>query len=104
MSKMWQKQCWQFVSARKPTGRFLILGSGTGTPFIDMVAIIAKLIPGTKIKMVEWPADRYFVETGDYISDISLLKETVDWSPQITLEQGIAQTIDYYRICKQHYW
>ena len=90
--------------SQQTDGQVFNLGSGTGTPFIDMVAIIAKLIPGTKIKMVEWPADRYFVETGDYISDISLLKETVDWSPQITLEQGIAQTIDYYRICKQHYW
>jgi len=89
---------------RETDGQVYNLGSGTGTPFIDMSRIIAQLIPGTEIKMVEWPADRYFVETGNYISDISKLTNTVDWFPQTSPEQGIAQTIDYYRTCREHYW
>ena len=49
-------------------GKIYNVGSGTGTPFIEMAKSIAKIIPGTTIDVVKWPNDRHFVETGDYIS------------------------------------
>ncbi len=85
-------------------GQVYNLGSGRGTPFIDMVNLVAELVPGTQIHHLEWPTDRYFVETGDFIADISRLKEDTGWNPKTSLRQGIAKTIEFYRQYHDKYW
>ena len=85
-------------------GQVYNLGSGVGTPFIDMVKLVAELTPGTEIHYLEWPKDRYFVETGDFIADIARLKETTGWEPKTSLRQGIAKTIEFYRQYRNNYW
>jgi|UniRef100_A0A7C3V0N1 UDP-glucose 4-epimerase len=88
----------------KTSGQVYNLGSGVGTPFIDMVRLIAEVIPGTEIQHLPWPQDRYLVETGDFIADISKIKEATDWQPQIMIREGIEKTVAYYRQYREHYW
>jgi nucleoside-diphosphate-sugar epimerase len=85
-------------------GQVYNLGSGVGTPFIDMVRCIADLLPGTAVQQVEWPRDRYFVETGDYISDITRLTKSVAWTPKTSMAAGISKTISYYQRHRSQYW
>lgn len=80
------------------------LGSGIGTPFCEMVRMIAECIPGTEVREVPWPADRYLVETGDYVSNISKLHSVTGWTPEVNLRDGIRKTSQYYQEFKQHYW
>ncbi len=94
----------QLVLNPKTAGEVYNLGCGEGTAFIDMAHLVAAEVPGTKVLQVEWPADRYFVETGDYISDIGKLSETTDWRPRTSLSVGIARTVDYYRRHREYYW
>jgi len=53
---------------------------------------------------VEWPRDRYFVETGDYLSDISRITAATGWQPRTALPDGIERTVAYYREHQQEYW
>ncbi len=85
-------------------GQVYNLGTGTGTPFIEMARLVATVVPGTEVRQVEWPADRYFVETGDYVSDITKITAAVDWRPKTSLREGIARTVDYYRQHRREYW
>ena len=85
-------------------GEVYNLGSGQGTPFIDMVGLIAEVVPGTEIQHLPWPQDRYFVETGDFIADISNLQAATGWAPRISLRDGIESTVDYYRQHWKRYW
>lgn len=85
-------------------GQVYNVGSGIGTPFKDMVSLVAACVPGTEIRQVEWPKDRYFVETGDYISDITRITQATGWQPRTSLKDGIAQTLDYYRQHRDRYW
>ena len=85
-------------------GEVYNVGSGTGTPFIDMARILAELLPGTEVHHLPWPADRYFVETGDYITDVTKIQAATNWSPGTSLRDGIASTIDFYRKYREHYW
>jgi UDP-glucose 4-epimerase len=94
----------QAAIAPAAEGQVYNLGSGVGTRFVDMANWIAEMIPGTELRQVEWPADRYFVETGDYISDITLLSQTTGWRPKTSMRDGIAKTIEYYRRHRGHYW
>ena len=85
-------------------GQVYNLGTGVGTPFIDMVRLVGETIPGTDIQHLPWPQDRYFVETGDFIADISKLQAATGWAPQISLREGIEKTVDYYRQHRKQYW
>lgn len=85
-------------------GQVYNLGSGTGTAFIDMVKLVAEAVPGTEIKHLPWPKDRYFVETGDFVADIRKIQEATGWQPTTHLKEGIAKTVAYYREHRQHYW
>jgi len=80
------------------------LGSGTGTRFKDMVQSVVETVGKGKIKFVPWPPDYLNVETGDYITDISKIKQFLGWSPKINLDEGISITVDYYYKFKKYYW
>ena len=85
-------------------GEVFNLGSGVGTAFRDMARIIAECVPNTEIREVPWPADRYFVETGDYVSDLSKIQSMTGWKPQVEFRKGIERTTAFYAAQKQHYW
>ncbi len=80
------------------------LGTGRGTPFREMVRNVAAFLPNTKVAHMEWPKDSAFVETGDYITDISKISRRLGWKPQVSLEEGIKQTVSYYQKYKDKYW
>jgi len=86
------------------SGEVYNLGSGTGTSFFDMTKMIADCIPNTHIRQVPWPSERYFIETGDYISDLSKICAITDWRPQVSLSDGIERTKVYYAANRKHYW
>jgi UDP-glucose 4-epimerase len=85
-------------------GQVYNLGSGTGVALIDMARLVAAAVPGTEVRQVEWPADRYFVETGDYISDLTAITAITGWRPQTSLAAGIDRTQKYYRQHRGQYW
>jgi UDP-glucose 4-epimerase len=90
--------------APETAGQVYNLGSGIGIPFIDMVHLVAQTIPGTEIQHLPWPKDRYFVETGDFVADISKIKKATGWAPGIGLAEGIQKTVDFYQRHREHYW
>jgi UDP-glucose 4-epimerase len=85
-------------------GQVYNLGTGTGMPFIEMARLVAEAVPGTEVREVPWPQDRYFVETGDYLSDITRITAVSDWRPKTTLKDGIGRTVAYYREHRKEYW
>ena len=86
------------------SGEVYNLGSATSTPFIEMARLVAEAVPGTQVQQVEWPADRYFVETGDYISDIGKITGAMGWRPRTPLKEGIERTVAYYTKYREKYW
>jgi len=86
------------------SGEVFNLGSATCTPFREMAHLVAEAVPGTQVKQVEWPADRYFVETGDYVSEIGKLTQAVGWRPRTSLQEGIGRTVAFYSKYRKQYW
>ena len=85
-------------------GEIYNVGSGSGNPFKEMAYLVAEAVPGTKVVQVEWPAERYLVETGDYISNLDKIFSATSWRPRVSLKEGIARTVAFYRENRQHYW
>jgi len=71
------------------------VGTGIGTSFNDLVALINKLL-GTSIEpvYVDNPIKNYVHDT---IADLSLVAKSLGYKPQWTLEKGIKFLIDYYK-------
>ena len=80
------------------------IGSGKGTKFNEMVDSVVKIVGMGRIKNVPWPSNYLNVETGDYVTDITKVKENLKWFPRIDLNDGIVRTFEYYKKFKEYYW
>lgn len=61
----------------------------------EVAQAITKVIGGS-VRFVEWPRDRAAIEIGDAVITNAKLRATLDWNPRFSLEQGLAQTRDYF--------
>ena len=94
----------QAAASPATDGQVYNIGSGQGVPFRQMAEIIADIVPGTSVVETDWNPSNYFVETGDYISDISKIQRDTGWVPQTLLRDGIERTVAYYRQHRNCYW
>jgi nucleoside-diphosphate-sugar epimerase len=46
---------------------------------------------------VAWPPLAEQIETGDFVADISRIRDEIGWSPAIPLREGLEQTASFYR-------
>lgn len=68
---------------------------------------LAQMITGntkTRWQLTPFSAERKAQEPGDFFSDITKINKMTGWRPRISLEQGVARTLDYYRMHREHYW
>ena len=47
--------------------------------------------------MRQFPAERISIDIGDYYADDHLIRDTLGWKPKVTLPQGLARSLAYYR-------
>jgi len=78
-------------------GRAYNVASGTGISMIDLAKDIIAIAGAGRIEHVEWPALARQIETGDFIADISRIREELGWQPRIPLREGLEQTVSFYR-------
>jgi len=71
----------------KQTAEMLIKVSGEGT-----------------YEIVPFPQDRKVIDIGDYYGDYRKIRSRLGWKPEITLEEGLGRTLDFYRRFHGHYW
>jgi UDP-glucose 4-epimerase len=56
------------------------------------------------VRPIPYPEHLKSIEIGDYIGDYRKIERVLGWRPQVALEPGIAETIEYYRQHRSHYW
>jgi len=85
-------------------GEVFNVGTGIPVSFIEIAKKIAQIAGSGRPKFTEFTQERKEVEPGDYYADISKIKRITGWEPRISLEEGIARTVEYYRKYKKEYW
>jgi UDP-glucose 4-epimerase len=78
-------------------GQVFNIGSGNGISIIEMVKTIQQLIPETCYSLREWPEVYKKIETGDYVTDIAMIRKVTGWQPKTTFQNGILRTVEFYR-------
>jgi UDP-glucose 4-epimerase len=85
-------------------GQVFNLGHTEHTTLRDLAALLVDLHPEGRYEIVPFPADREAIDIGDYYSDFGRIEAALGWRPQVRLREGVAQTLEYYKEHRAHYW
>lgn len=78
-------------------GRMYNVGSGVGTPLVDMARAITSIVGQGTVAFVPWPKLVAAIETGDFVADVSRIGRDAGWQPRISLNEGLTRTVAFYR-------
>ena len=78
-------------------GRTYNVGSGVGTPLVDMARAITAMAGSGRLEMVAWPPLAELIETGDFVADIGRIHRELGWEPRVSLAEGLERTVAFYR-------
>ncbi len=85
-------------------GEVLNVGIDHSMDFLELVETLVRVAGTGRWEFAPFSAERKAQEPGDFYSDIGKIKRLVGWQPSTTLEDGLRETIAYYRAHKEHYW
>jgi nucleoside-diphosphate-sugar epimerase len=78
-------------------GEIFNVGSGTGTPLVDMARAIVAMAGSGRLAFTAWPRIAAQIETGDFVADLTRVEREIGWKPRVALSDGLQQTIAHYR-------
>ena len=87
----------------KANGKVYNLGSREVVALKDLAEQLTRIHGSGSYEIIPFPKERKAIDIGDYYSDFSLIENELGWQSNITLEQGLKQTLDYYMESYQHY-
>ena len=85
-------------------GEIFNVGSDIAVSFLELVKTIIDVAKQGSWQYAEFSPERKAQEPGDFYSDINKIDRVVGWRPKTDLSSGLAQTLEYYRQHKAHYW
>jgi UDP-glucose 4-epimerase len=85
------------ASCNEANGEIFNLG-GQGTISLnDLARLIIEVNRGGEYVRRDFPADRRNIDIGDYYADFCHIQTVLGWKPSVTLPEGLARTIAFYR-------
>jgi UDP-glucose 4-epimerase len=61
-------------------------------------------VAGTgRVEYVEWPAEKKAIDIGSFYADSTRFNKATGWTPSVSLREGLARTIAFYREHWSHY-
>ncbi len=92
------------ASADEAYGKVFNVGTGVPVSFHGLAEKIVAIAGSGRTRFTEFTQERKEVEPGDYYADITRIKKITGWEPAVSLDDGIARTIDFYRKFRKEYW
>ena len=92
------------ASTEAAFGKVFNVGTGLPVSFFGLAEKIVAIAGRGRTKFTEFTQERKEVEPGDYYADITRIKKVTGWEPAVSLDDGIARTIDFYRQFRREYW
>lgn len=84
-------------------GEVLNLGGDRVVSLSELAETLVRVAGQGSFEVREFPADRKRIDIGDYHSDDARIRSLLDWAPHVTLEDGLARSVEYYREHLAHY-
>lgn len=85
-------------------GQIFNLGADETINLRDLAQLLIELNGSGRYELIPFPADRKTIDIGDYYGDYRMIQGRLGWRPQVSLRDGLAQTLAFYREHQQFYW
>lgn len=85
-------------------GEVLNVGVGQPTTFLELAQTLIRVAGRGRWQFAPFTPERKAQEPGDFYCDIRKIRRLIGWSPRTSLEEGLRETVDFYRAHRQHYW
>jgi UDP-glucose 4-epimerase len=90
-------------TARNPRSRVYNVGGPEALPLCRIAGIVSVAAGSPQPVFRPFPDERRYIDIGSYWTDSSLIRNELDWQPQICMTEGICESIAYYRRELDHY-
>jgi UDP-glucose 4-epimerase len=84
-------------------GMVFNLGGSEVITLTDLAKLLIQINGGGQYSIRQFPSDRKRIDIGDYYSDYSLIGSRLNWIPRVPLQEGLAQSLAYYKEHLKHY-
>ena len=92
------------AATREADGQVFNLGHHEPISLQELASSLVEINGNGNYELVPFPDDRKAIDIGDYYADFRKIEKVLGWSPHVTLEDGLKQTLEFYRANQGHYW
>jgi UDP-glucose 4-epimerase len=78
-------------------GRAFNLGGSPPISLIELADRLVEIAGDGRYDLREFPPERKIIDIGDYYADDSRFRELTGWRAEVSLDDGLRRTVDYYR-------
>jgi UDP-glucose 4-epimerase len=87
----------------KANGQIYNLGAPEAINLTELAYLMVEIAAQSRYEIVPFPNDRKRIDIGDYHGNYDKIRRELGWAPQISLRDGLSQTLAYYREHLAHY-
>ena len=84
-------------------GEVFNVGGGVPHSHSELTSLLVKVAGSGRVEYVEWPKDKKAIDIGSFYADSSKFHRTTQWSPTVSLADGLTRTVAFYREHYRHY-
>src|SRR3954467_10189154 len=90
---------------RDADGRAFNVGGQEPVSLLDVARLCQEVSgAGGTVETVPWPPEREKIDIGSIYVSHDRLAEVTGWDPIVSLREGLAETLAFYREHGEHYW
>lgn len=83
-------------------GACLNLG-GEVASLAELADVVVRAAGSGRVESVPFPAERAAIDIGDYVGDWGRARTLLGWEPRVSLAEGLARTVAFYREHPERY-
>jgi UDP-glucose 4-epimerase len=84
-------------------GKIFNVGSDEVLTLRELADLLISINGGGDFALQPFPCERKRIDIGDYIADDRLFRDVTGWKPTVPMKEGLARSIDYFRMHLAHY-
>ena len=91
------------AASEEANGEVFNLGCERVIGLKALADLLVEVNGGGRYDLRSFPPDRKRIDIGDYYADFSRIRSVLKWEPKVSLREGLARTLAFYRDNLAHY-